>query len=204
MLSALNFASSIKNPFQSASKTPQAPTVAPPAGGEPETAGAEGGGPPSAGGTNQPESTNLEEAASEQLFDELLTAPVYSYDQYQELLRQKEDVQGTTAMEKRYWGHPRRWKVIIWGIKLKNTLPDTTLQAAFVEFEIGGNREEVRVETGTKTNIFVLGQMKCRLQTGLAYGIKGGDRPSELQYRKCIEYWGSYSDLPHEHIRIRE
>lgn len=96
-----------------------------------------------------------------------------------------------------------RWKVILWGIKLRSTLPNTVLNAAFVEFEIGGNREEVRVELGSKTNVYALGHMKCRLQTGLVYGLRGMEDAFEVPYRKYIEYWGSYADLTQEHVKVR-
>lgn len=96
----------------------------------------------------------------------------------------------------------RRWKVVLWGIKLENSFPDNSINA-FVEFDVGGDREEVRVKSGNKQKVYAVGELKNRLRTSVAYACKTGDPPIELDYRVTFEYRGSYLDVEAEKMKIR-
>lgn len=89
---------------------------------------------------------------------------------------------------------------MLWGVKLTNCLHDSI--NAFIEFDIGGNREEVRVESGTKTKIYVVGELKNRKRTNVNFSIKG-NQPVDFGYRTTFEYRGSYLDVEEEKVKIR-
>lgn len=97
----------------------------------------------------------------------------------------------------------RRWKVILWGIKLENCSSVEDSMNAFAEFDIGGDREEVRVEIGNKQKVYAVGELKNRLRTKVIYGCKTGEPPTEFDYRITFEYRGSYLDVETEKMKIK-
>lgn len=190
MLSLAQATKAIKGAFKPEEQPPPPAGEAPPAREE-EEAAPTGAAAPEAG------------VPPEQMFDELFSAPIYKASDFEELVHGlKREERGTTRVERLYWSHPRRWKVVLWDVKLQNHLAGDTMNA-FVEFDIGGTRQEVRVEVKNRTRIYVYGDLKLRLRTTVGYGIKGGDRPVDINYRTVAEYRGSYLDVEEERVKIK-
>lgn len=91
---------------------------------------------------------------------------------------------------------------MLWGIKLQNCFPDDVVDA-FVEFDIGGDRQEVLVQAAKQTKVYAVGELKNRVRTSVAYGCEGNEQPVDIDYRVTSEYRGSYSNIESEKIKIR-
>eukprot|EP01053_Blabericola_migrator_P007234 Blabericola_migrator_1__7233@NODE_3672_length_1586_cov_89_633970_g376_i3_p2_GENE_NODE_3672_length_1586_cov_89_633970_g376_i3NODE_3672_length_1586_cov_89_633970_g376_i3_p2_ORF_typecomplete_len137_score32_89_NODE_3672_length_1586_cov_89_633970_g376_i393503 len=79
-------------------------------------------------------------------FDEMINRNAISIQDYFNIGRKRPyETQDMTLSEKYHWNYPRRWKIALYGITLVNLMDDEL--NAFLDFEIGTNRDEYRVES---------------------------------------------------------
>lgn len=83
-----------------------------------------------------------------------LGAAEYTFDEFVELVNQPLEEKGETEDEKRHWSHPRRWKVVLWNLSIKNYMTDKL--SLFVEFEFGGSREECKVHVRREQSLLTV------------------------------------------------
>lgn len=87
------------------------------------------------------------------VFDDLINRTALTVEEYAKVCAAKPlETRGMSITEKLYWNYPRRWKCALYNVSLLNLLPDDL--NAFLEFALGTDRDEYRVEV----------LQRCRIQ----------------------------------------
>ncbi|CDU20941.1 double C2-like domain-containing protein, putative [Plasmodium yoelii] len=147
-----------------------------------------------------PPEQSLDETNDKTFFDDMLGAPQYTYEEFIKILKTPQEERGDTEDLKKHWGHPRRWKVILWDIQIQNYMNNDF--NAFVDFDFGGDREECRIQRGSKMKIYTKGKSKNCLRTQVVCNVRA-EQKKEIKFKKVFEYRGSYLDLENEKLRIK-
>ncbi|CAD2105753.1 double C2-like domain-containing protein, putative [Plasmodium vinckei lentum] len=147
-----------------------------------------------------PQEQSLDETNDKTFFDDMLGAPQYTYEEFIKILKTPQEERGDTEDLRKHWGHPRRWKVILWDLQIQNYMNNDF--NAFVDFDFGGDREECRIQRGSKMKIYTKGKSKNCLRTQVVCNVRA-EQKKEIKFKKVFEYRGSYLDLENEKLRIK-
>ncbi|AFZ80930.1 hypothetical protein BEWA_003380 [Theileria equi strain WA] len=160
--------------------------------------------PPDATSPDQEEKRESSDSRPENMdvmvYDELLWANKYTYDEFVKSLNVKYQERGDTPEEKTYWSYRRRWRVRLYNLKIVNKMSDSL--TCFAEFDFGGTRSECSVQMGSKTCILNKGESKQYIRTPVVENVTK-EMSRDFNCTNTFEYHGSYLDLEHEKLRIK-